>query len=263
MKRTTMWAVTALALQGCATPVMTEREATSHADLSPKEFIKKRFYDTEQSQLQDQMTRFGKALVAIDKAIGAPGGGKLREDPRRLNAIVSADGSVVNWTAYYTDMNFVQLVRPVAELRRFCLAKGGRLLNVDNHTRDMLADLRRSPVDAYLSGHARVHRMLAARGAYVGVEEQREAVAQIVASEMALEAGANNRAVDRAYAAKALTYAQRLDAFGVFQCDSKDPTTSWYFSVLPIFLEPADKNNALISAVARLSIKVYEGPAKR
>lgn len=254
MSRKLIFVFAALGISGCATPLIDKQKAASLTHLSPKEFIKQRFYEEEKSPVLDAVGGFISAIGKYTRTTD-----QRPPRPEIVDGLVSPDGSVIVWTAYYTNQNFVQLARPAVELRLFCLAQNGEVTILENRMEDILAHLRRAPLEAYYSAYYQVHRLMAARGQYVGIEELRDAIANTVASEVAEDAIKRNAAVDANYAAQALTYAQRLNSFGKFECTLPTPATSWFYSVLPLAFTPKDPNNSLIAASAHIAIKVY-GP---
>lgn len=251
-----------LALTGCASMggVLTAEQAPRYKDLAPFEFVRLRFHDEARSGVMDAIDGAVKGYAdAISRLQRKP----VSPPPSQMHKPeLAADASLVTWPAYFTDANYVQLVRPAAELKRFCEARSGQWRNVDRYTDDPLAVLRSNPIAVFLDAHARVTRHLTAQGAFVGFEEMREVIATDVGVEMADEAAQSNRRVDKLFSVEGFRYAQRLDAFGLFMCEQREGGT-WWASTLPATLVARDSSNAMDSSMVRIAIRVYAARPKR
>jgi hypothetical protein len=253
--------IVAVSLTGCAATmaaasgVLTAEQAPSYAGLKPFVFVKRRFFDEERTPVLDGIEGAVRGYAnLIDKVNGRRQRNTFDESRK---SELRSDVALVTWPAYFTNVNYVQLVRPVAELRRYCAARSGQWKVVERNTDDPLVALRSNPVATFLDAHARVHRNLAARGAYVGFEEVRELIATDVGVEMAEEAAQANRRLESLFSTEGLRYAQRLDAFGLFSCEQSDGY-HWQVSVLPATLLARNSRNDLESSMARLAIRTYD-----
>ena len=248
-------------LAGCASVlvsasgVLSEEQAPAYAGLAPFEFVKRRFFDEEQTKVLDSIENATRGFAnAVDRLSGRRPGATA-DSPRKPE--VRAGTTTVTWPAYFTDTNYVQLVRPTAELRRYCKAQSGQWKVLEPYLDDPLVTLRRDPVEAFLDAQARVMRNLRSRGAFVGFEELRDVVASDVGTQMAEEAAQRNRRVQSLFSAEGFRYAQRLDAFGLFACKQSEGS-GWLASVLPATLIARDGSNQLDSSMARLAIRTYD-----
>lgn len=239
---------------GQGSGLLSPEQAARYSALAPFEFVRLRFYDEARTGVMDAVESAVKGYAdAINRLQRRP---PLEASKSVRKPELAAEASMVTWPAYFTDSNYVLLVRPAAELKRFCEAKGGQWRSLERHSDDPLAALRANPIAVFLDAHARATRYLVARGSFSGYEELREVVATDVGAEMAEEAASSNRRVDRLFSAEGFRYAQRLDAFGLFSCE-QPRSGSWWVSVLPATLISRDPSNAPDSSMVRIAIRVY------
>ena len=259
--RATALACAALAaLTACASSssqsngLLSAEQAARYSTLAPFEFVRLRFYDEARTGVMDAVESAVKGYAdAINRLQRRP---PLEASKSTRKPELAAEASIVTWPAYFTDSNYVQLVRPAAELKRFCEAKGGQWRSLERYTDDPLAVLRANPIAVFIDAHARATRYLVSRGSFAGYEELRDVIATDVGAEMAEEAAASNRRVDRLFSAEGFRYAQRLDAFGLFSCDLSGQS-AWWVSILPATLVSRDPSNAADSSMVRMAIRTY------
>lgn len=257
-----LWLAVAVAVTtACASAsgILSEEQARQYVGLGPFDFVAKRFFEDAQTPTLDRIDDGVKSLSRFFD----------RVDPERahIRAAVAVyavsrkpelnrAAMLVTWPAYFSNQNFVQLARPAAELRRYCLASGGTFALESPYQEDPVALLNADPIATFVDTHQRVMRHLAAGGVYVGFEEMRSVIAADVGAEMAQEAREHNRRVQQLFAVNGFRSAQQLDAFGVFSCDMRTGPR-WLASVLPSTWESRDPSNQLDSSMMRLAIRVY------
>lgn len=253
-------------LGGCAAAgalggsVLTPEQAPRYAALAPFEFVRLRFFDEARTGAMDAIETAVKGYAdAINRLQRRP---VTAASSSVRKAEIAPDASMVTWPAYFTDVNYVQLVRPAVELKRFCEARGGSWRTLERYADDPLTVLRSNPIAVFLDAQARVKRHFAAQGAFAGFEELRDVLASDVGSEMAEEAAWTNRRIDRLFSAEGFRYAQRLDAFGLFSCEQSGWGT-WWASTLPATLVSRDPSNAADSSLVRIAIRVYASKPKQ
>lgn len=251
-------------LAGCSTALiamsgfLTPEEARNYAALKPYEFVKRRFFTEEQGGVLKSVAN---TLEAVNKAIpGEPSPTRISSTERRRAEAVD-EANMVTWPAYFTDENYLQLLRPKADLKRYCEAREGKFKTLSADRTDPLQFVRVDPQMAFDDAYARVTRSLAAQGAFVGYEELRGRVATNVGNEIAIESKAFNRSMESLFSAKGYQMAQKLEGFGTFLCESKDGST-WAASVFSTTLYARQANNSLTSSMSRLAITVYAPKAK-
>ncbi len=226
-------------------------------DESPFALVKRRFYAEAQTPVLDGIEDAVKGYARfIDKIQGR----KTQEVPDQRRPAIDESFSVVFWTAYYTDVNFGQLAMPSAVLRQRCIGKGGQWRVVELATADPLAGQRVDPVAAYMDAFSRVTRHLEAQRAYVGFEELRSAVARDVARQTAADAAISNQRIAQLFSAEGYRMAQRLESFGVFECQESGGT--WRAAVLPMLMRARDASNQLDSSSVRIGIQLLPTEAK-
>jgi hypothetical protein len=240
--------------------VLTPEDATSYASFPPEVFVKKRFFEESQTPVLDAVEN---AVDRYAKTVNAIQGHSTTPTYTSRKPEISMDGAMVTWPAYFSDSNYIQLLRPVVELKRYCLARNQEWQLIETYSDDPVMAYKTDPVGVFLDTQNRVTRMLAARGAYVGFEEIRTVVAANVGREMMEESERRNQYMARAYSEQGLRYAVKLNAFGVFRCAAADESGNWYASVLPTTLFPNDPNTQLTSSMMRIAVRIYAAPSQR
>jgi hypothetical protein len=248
----------AIALSGCAsalvamTGFLNAESARSYAPLKPYEFVKRRFFTEEESRFGRSV---GNAVEGLVKAFPANFPKHTGDGRRRPEALDEAN--MVTWPAYFTDENYFQLLRPVADLKRYCEAREGKFKTLSVDRTDPLQFARNDPQAAFADAYGRVLQSLAAQRAYAGFEELRGQVAMNVGTEIAAEARTFNRTMEGIFSVKGYQMAQRLDGFGTFACEGNDGST-WLASVFSTTIYASQASNSLSSSMSRLAIRVYE-----
>jgi hypothetical protein len=260
LTRFALCATALVALQGCASTLvamsgfLSPEEARTYAGLAPYEFVKKRFYTEAQGGV---LTSIADGLEAVNKAI--PGGSSTqRPGSERRRPEFDDDQALVTWPAYFTDQNYLQLLRPKGDLMRYCEAQGGKLKVLGVDSSDPLRFVRRNPSVAFAEAHAETFRSLAAQGAYGGYAEIQDKMATVVGEQMAIEAQAFNRAAEGWFSIKGYQAAQKLQGFGTFQCEGADGA-KWAASILSTTLHAQQA----ASSMSRLAIRIYRPVAGR
>ncbi len=241
--------VAVLASAGCAAPP----PAPPPAAETPFALVKRRFHTEAQTPVMDGIEN---AVKGYARFIDGIQGRKTAEAPDYRRPVLDERLSLVIWTAYYNDSNFGQLTMPSAALRRHCTDRGWQWRVVEAVMADPLAAQRADPVASYMDAYQRVTRHLAAQQAYVGFEEMRSVIAQDVARQMAAAAALVNQRNDQMFSVQGYRMAQRLEAFGLFECREASGT-GWRAAVMPLLLLARDLNH-LDSSAARLAIQVLE-----
>ncbi|MBP6027389.1 MAG: hypothetical protein KA769_08575 [Piscinibacter sp.] len=239
-----------LALAGCAAPPVAPVQTAE----TPFALVKRRFHTEAQTPVLDGVEN---AVKGYARFIDGIQGRKAAEPPDYRRPLLDERLSLVIWTAYYTDVNFGQLTMPSAALRRHCADRAGQWRVVEALSADPLAAQRADPAASWMDAYQRVGRHLAAQQAYAGFEEMRGVVAQDVARQMAASAVLINQRNDRLFSVQGYRMAQRLEAFGLFECREAAGTT-WRAAVLPVLLLARDPNSQIDSSAARLAIQVLE-----
>ena len=239
--------------------VLTPEAAKSYASLSPEIFVQKRFFEESQTPVMDAVEN---AADRFSKAINAMQRHSMPTTSTSRKPEVSMDGMMVTWPAYFSDSNTIQLLRPIVELKNYCLGRNQDWQLIEKYSGDPVLAYKSDPIRVFLDTQNRVTRMLADRGAFVGFEEIRTVVAANVGREMMEEAELRNQYMARTYSQKGLGYAIKLNAFGVFRCTSADESRSWYVSILPTTLFPSDLNNQLTSSMLRIALRIYATPRR-
>lgn len=260
LMRLALWAAALVTVPGCTstlvamTGFLSPEEALTYAGLSPYEFVKRRFYTEAQG---DVLTSIADGLEAVNKVI--PGGsGTQRPRRERRRPEFYDDHALVTWPAYFTDQNYLQLLRPKVDLMRYCEAQGGKLKVLSLDGSDPLRFVRRSPSLAFAEAHAETFRSLSAQGAYGGYAEIQDKMATVVGDQMALEAQMFNRASEGWFSIKGYQAAQKLQGLGTFQCE-RASGAMWAASILSTTLHAQQA----ASSMSRLAIRIYTPVAGR
>jgi hypothetical protein len=216
--------------------------------MSPQEFVRARFY-TE-------------ALTFLDHVNdGLDSLGAKSTSPYPLHPILSANGRLVLFVAYYNDLNYYQLSQPRQNLQIFCEAdRHGRWQVVKSYDDDPAAAARYDRAAVHGNADGQTFERPPERNRSSGFTPDEAKIAEnagIIAARLAAtgDQGRELRVMDGLFNWRGMHKAIQDDAFGVFRCD--EPASAWSVSVLPQSFYAEDPSNVLEAAVALLVIRPY------
>lgn len=247
---------TSLSAPNAVAAPLSQGEAANYAQLHPYEFVKQRFFEEDRKPVMDGIERAAKGYASFIDKLNGKKTSSVPADAGRPKATAYDELRMVTWPAHFTNRNYSSLLQPANDLRRYCNARRGTFRTIEADTADPIALLRQDPVTSFVDAHQRVTRSLRATNAYAGFEEFRDVIATDVAHEAMEEAKQRNRRLEALFSLEGFGFAQRLHAFGTFEC-AEEGQPRWVVSVIPSVLLGRDASNGLDSSMARLAIRLY------
>lgn len=242
-------------LHSVAAP-LSQGEAANYAQLLPYEFVKQRFFEEDRKPVMDGIERAAKGYASFIDKLNGKKASSVPAEAGRPKATAHDELRMVTWPAHFTNREYSSLVQPANDLRRYCNARGGAFRTIEADNLDPIASLKQDPVASFVDAHQRVTRSLRATNSFAGFEEFRDVIATDVAHEVMEEAKQRNRRLQALFSLDGFGYAQRLHAFGIFEC-AEDDKRKWAVSVIPSMLLGRDASNGLDTSMARLAIRLY------
>lgn len=242
-------------LHSVAAP-LSQGEAAKYAQLPPYEFVKQRFFEEDRKPIMDGIERAAKGYASFIDKLNGKKTPSVPADAGRPHATAHDELRMVTWPAHFTNREYSSLLQPANDLRRYCNARGGTFRTIEADTADPVATLKQDPIMSFVDAHQRVTRSLRSMNSFAGFEEFRDVIATDVAHEAMEEAKQRNRRLEALFSVEGFGFAQKLHAFGTFECAEED-SHRWAVSVVPSMLLGRDASNGLDSSMARLAIRLY------